>query len=63
MSGIAKYYRPEELIGKKVILLANLKPRKIFGIESRGMILAAKDDNGLRLITVDGDISAGAEVS
>ncbi|MBK3331710.1 methionine--tRNA ligase [Persephonella atlantica] len=63
VSGIAQYYSPQELVGKKVVLLANLKPRKIFGIESKGMILAARDDNGLRLITVDGDISAGAVVS
>ncbi len=63
VSGIAQYYNPQELVGKKVVLLANLKPRKIFGIESKGMILAARDENGLRLITVDGDISAGAVVS
>jgi len=63
VSGIAQYYKPEELIGKKIIVFTNLKPRKIFGIESKGMVLAAKDENSLRLLTVDGDISVGAYVS
>ena len=63
VSGIAQYYKPEELIGKKIVVFTNLKPRKIFGIESKGMILAAKNENGLRLLTVDGDISNGAYVS
>ncbi|WP_457627504.1 methionine--tRNA ligase [Persephonella sp.] len=63
VSGIAQYYTPEELIGKKIVVFTNLKPRKIFGIESKGMVLAAKDENTLRLLTVDGDISVGAYVS
>ena len=63
VSGIAQYYKPEDLIGKKVIVFANLKPRKIFGIQSQGMILASKDENGLKLLTVDGDIKNGSLVS
>ncbi len=63
VSGIAQYYKPEELIGKKVIVFANLKPRKIFGIQSQGMILASKDENVLKLLTVDGDIKNGSLVS
>ncbi len=63
VSGIAQYYKPEELIGKKVIVFANLKPRKIFGIQSQGMILASKDENGLKLLTVDGNIKNGSVVS
>ncbi|WP_456383893.1 methionine--tRNA ligase [Persephonella sp.] len=63
VSGIAQYYTPEELRGKKIVVFTNLKPRKIFGIESKGMVLAAKDENTLRLLTVDGDISVGAYVS
>ena len=63
VSGIAQYYKPEELIGKKIIVFANLKPRKIFGIQSQGMILASKDENGLKLLTVDGDIKNGSLVS
>ena len=45
LSGIKKYYKPEDLVGKNVLIIANLKPRKIMGIESRGMILSAVDDN------------------
>ncbi len=63
VSGIAQYYTPEEMIGKKIIVFANLKPRKIFGIESKGMILAAKDENTLSLLTVDRDVKVGSFVS
>ncbi|MBM4387119.1 MAG: methionine--tRNA ligase [Deltaproteobacteria bacterium] len=62
-AGIAEYYKPEELQGKKIVLLANLKPRKIFGIESQGMILAAEKDGKLSLITVDREIPDGAKIS
>jgi len=63
VSGIAKQYQPEELIGKYVILVANLKPVKLRGIESNGMILAASDDSGLTLITPMAEIKSGADVS
>ena len=65
VSGIAQYYSAEELAGKTLILVANLKPAKIRGIESQGMILAATDESEgkLTLVTVDGDISPGAKVS
>jgi methionyl-tRNA synthetase len=46
MSGIKEYYKPEDLIGKKIVYLSNLKPKKIFGVESQGMILAAEDEEG-----------------
>ena len=64
VSGIAKFYTPEEMVGKKVVLLANLAPRKIRGIESHGMLLcaASADDSRLRLLTVDGDIEDGCEI-
>ena len=64
VSGIAKFYTPEEMVGKKVVLLANLAPRKIRGIESHGMLLCAAnaDDSKLRLLTVDGDIEDGCEI-
>lgn len=52
VSGIKKWYKPEQLVGKNVLIIANLKPRKIMGIESKGMILsAAKDDEGLLSVT------------
>ncbi|WP_050608381.1 methionine--tRNA ligase [Clostridium niameyense] len=61
VSGIAKYYKAEELIGKKVILVANLKPVKLRGELSQGMILAAstEDDSELFVSTIDGDINEG----
>jgi methionyl-tRNA synthetase len=63
VSGIAKYYKPEDLIGKKVVMIANLKPAKLMGIESQGMILAASNEDKLVLVTVDGDIPAGSKIS
>jgi len=63
VSGIAQYYEPQELIGKNVIVLANLKPRKIFGIESHGMLLAAKDGERLTVLTTDKDVEVGSPVS
>ena len=65
LSGIAEHYRPEDLIGKQVVLLSNLAPRKIRGIESHGMLLVAaqKDDSVLKLLTVDAGIPDGADIS
>ncbi len=64
VSGIAKHYKPEDLIGKKVILVANLKPAKLRGIESHGMILAASsdDDSLLELPMINSDIDTGSVV-
>ncbi|QCX33462.1 methionine--tRNA ligase [Caloramator sp. E03] len=64
VSGISKFYEPESLIGKKVILVANLKPVKLKGVDSFGMILAAStpDDSKLYVATVDGDIETGSRV-
>ncbi|MDD4342861.1 MAG: methionine--tRNA ligase [Eubacteriales bacterium] len=61
VSGIAKYYKPEDLVGKKVILVANLKPAKIRGIESQGMILSAslEDDSDLEVVTINKDFPSG----
>ena len=52
-SGIAEYYKPEELIGKKVVVVANLKPVKLCGVESRGMILCAEKDGKVVVVTPD----------
>jgi methionyl-tRNA synthetase len=63
VAGIAKYYQPEELVGKKVIFVANLKPVKLRGVLSEGMILAASDDEGnLVLSGIDKDIVSGSIV-
>ncbi len=61
VAGIAKFYSPEELVGKKILMLANLKPRKLFGIESQGMILALSDGSNMSLIVPDRDIEEGAK--
>ena len=63
VSGIAKYYTPEEMVGKQVIVVTNLKPVKLRGIESQGMVLCASDENGnLALVTPEKEIGAGSEV-
>ena len=63
ISGIAKHYQPEELVGKQVCFIANLPPRKLKGIESQGMILSAEDLNGsLRLISPSVEVSPGSKV-
>ena len=63
VSGIAKYYAPEDMIGKKVAVITNLKPVKLCGVQSEGMILAAGDDEGnLSVVTVDKDIVCGSEI-
>jgi len=64
VSGISKYYSPEDMIGKYVILVANLKPAKLKGIESQGMILAAANDKDeLVLLTIDKEIDTGSKIS
>lgn len=65
LSGIARHYAPQDLVGKQVILLANLAPRKIRGILSEGMILSAEDinDKSLRLLSVAGQVTAGSDIS
>jgi methionyl-tRNA synthetase len=62
VAGVAKYYTPEEILGKTIVVVSNLQPAKIRGAESRGMLLAAKAGKDLRLVTVDGDIPAGSEI-
>jgi methionyl-tRNA synthetase len=60
VSGIAKHYKPEEMVGKKVVFVTNLAPRKVCGIVSEGMILAAEDENGnFSLIVPEKDVASG----
>ena len=65
LSGIAGHYSPEGLVGKTLVLLSNLAPRKIRGIESQGMLLCAAedDDSALSLLTVEKPIRDGAGIS
>jgi len=62
VAGIALHYKPEDLIGKTVIVVSNLAPIKLRGVESQGMLLAASKGERLRLVTVDGELSSGAVV-
>lgn len=62
VSGIAQKYTPEELVGKQVVLVANLKPAKLRGVESRGMILAASAGDELEVITLDRGLPGGSKV-
>ena len=63
VAGIAQHYTPEELIGKTIIIVANLQPAKIRGVESQGMLLAVNDGNTLSLLTSDKNVDSGKPVS
>ena len=63
VAGISEFYKPEELVGKLIIVVDNLKKSKLMGIESQGMLLAGKINGKLKIITVDGEIESGAEVN
>ncbi len=65
LSGIAQHYKPEDLVGRQLVLLSNLAPRKIRGVESQGMLLCAAegDDSVLKLLTVDDGIRDGVDIS
>lgn len=64
LAGIRQHYAPEDLVGKRVVVVANLAPRKIMGLESQGMVLAASDsEHGLAVLSLDKDIAPGTRVS
>lgn len=62
ISGIGKTYEPENIVGRQIIIVANLEPRELMGLVSNGMILAAKDTNGLALLTPDKDVIPGSKI-
>ena len=63
VAGIGKSYSPEELVGKSIVLVTNLQPAKLMGVESQGMLLAASDADGkLSILTIDREITEGAKV-
>jgi len=62
VAGIALHYKPEDLVGKTIVVVANLKPAKLRGVKSEGMLLAASLGDTLKLVTVDGEIGSGASV-
>ncbi len=63
VAGIALHYEPEQIVGKRVVVVANLKPAKLMGVESRGMVLAASSDTDLGVVTVEKDFPPGTVVS
>jgi methionyl-tRNA synthetase len=62
VAGVARHYKPEELVGKSVIILANLQPTKLMGVESQGMVLAADGPDGVVLATFDKEAKVGSKV-
>jgi methionyl-tRNA synthetase len=64
LAGIAQHYAPADLVGKKVVVVANLEPAKLMGLESQGMVLAGStdDDSALAVIVLDRDLPVGAKV-
>ena len=62
VAGVATKYTPEELVGRKVVIVANLQPAKLMGIESNGMVLAASIDGEPSLLSVDPSVPAGTKV-
>ncbi|MCK9393716.1 methionine--tRNA ligase subunit beta [bacterium] len=63
LAGIGKFYKPEELIGKSIVIVANLEPRMLLGQESQGMVLAARDEQNLSVLVVDKSITSGIKIS
>lgn len=64
VSGIAAVYAPEAMVGREVVIVANLDPRKLMGLESNGMLLAAHDENGApALLTVEREVPPGVSVT
>lgn len=62
IAGIAQEFTPEELLGKQVVLVANLEPKRISGIVSQGMILAAGEETALAIVTLDREVPLGTRV-
>jgi methionyl-tRNA synthetase len=63
VAGVAEYYKPDEMVGKKIVVVKNLKPAKIRGVESNGMLLAAKKEKELFLVVPSGDLPPGSIIS
>jgi methionyl-tRNA synthetase len=63
LAGIRAHYPPEELVGKQIVVVANLEPAKLRGMESQGMLLAASDNDRVIILTTEKPVTAGAKVS
>lgn len=62
LAGIKQWYKPEDFVGKQVIIVANLEPRMMMGLESQGMMLAADSENGPIFLTVPKNVPAGTKI-
>lgn len=62
VAGIRNFYKPEELIGKEIVVINNLEPAVIRGVESQGMLLAASDENGISIVTPHKEVKVGSIV-
>ena len=62
IAGIGKSYEPENLVGKQIVIVANLEPRQLMGLESNGMILAASDENGIAVLMPDKEMKPGSGI-
>lgn len=62
VAGLVEYYRPDELLGKKIVFLSNLKPIKLAGETSEGMLLASEKNGKVALLTVDRDVPDGSKI-
>ena len=62
LSGIAEFYKPEELVGRQIVIIANLEPRQMMGLESNGMILAAGDGELISLLAPDKELPPGTSI-
>jgi methionyl-tRNA synthetase len=63
IAGIGKFYEPENLVGKQIVIVANLEPKKLAGLESNGMLLATDDEDGISVLTPDKEVKPGSTVS
>lgn len=63
IAGIKESYPPESLLGRNIVIVANLAPRNLMGYESRGMLLATRDSSGIALLTADRDVPPGSAVT
>ncbi len=62
LAGIGKVYAPENIVGKEIVIVANLEPRKLMGLESQGMLLAASDENGPVILMPEKDVPPGSAI-
>ncbi|HAU07800.1 MAG TPA: methionine--tRNA ligase subunit beta [Candidatus Yanofskybacteria bacterium] len=63
LGGIGKHYEPDQLVGRQIIIVANLEPRQMMGLESQGMLLAASDENGIALLMPDKEVTSGSKIN